>query len=50
MIRIKQNREKWILGIESEEWQFESREEMEKSLKTILDLKSKNGQLRGDER
>lgn len=45
MIKIKQNNQKWRIEIQEEEWQFESREEFESALKTLLDLKEINGQL-----
>jgi len=49
-IQIKQNREKWHLKISEEEWQFENRKEMEETLKVILDIKEKKGQLKKEER
>ena len=41
-IKIKQQGTKWRIGIdENEEWEFESRADMEKGLKVLLDLKEK---------
>ena len=45
-IKIKQAGTKWRISIEDEEWEFESRAEMEKNLKTILDMKEKKGQIK----
>lgn len=46
-IKIKQYGQKWRIMIdENEEWEFENRADMEKGLKTLLDLKEKKGQLK----
>ena len=44
MIKIKQYNQKWRIGVE-EELEFESKEEFDKNLKAILDLKEKFGRL-----
>ena len=44
-INIKQEGNKWKLGISEEVWQFDSRAEMEKCLKTLLDIKEKKGRI-----
>jgi len=45
-IKIKQHKTGYRLEIDNEEWEFESRKEMEKVLKIFLDLKELNGQLK----
>lgn len=45
-IKIKQNGQKWRVELQEEEWEFEDRTDMEKGLKTLLDLKEKKGQIR----
>lgn len=46
-IKIKQQGQKWRIGIdENEEWEFESRADMEKGLKILMDLKENKGQIR----
>ena len=45
-IKIKQQEKTWRIEIDCEEWQFDSRADMEKGLKTLLDLKEKKGQIR----
>lgn len=49
-IKIKQNNQKWRLNIEDEEWEFETRAEMEKGLKILLDLKERKGNIKSNER
>jgi hypothetical protein len=45
-IKIKQYALKWRLEIEHEEFEFDSRKDMELSLTKILDIKEKKGQLK----
>ena len=45
MIKIKQQGDSFRLEIQNEEWKFGSREEMEKALKQLLDLKDAHGKL-----
>ena len=47
-ITIRQKGQKWNIELCGEEWEFESRADMEKGLKTLLDMKQKKGQLRRD--
>jgi len=47
-IVIKQTGDKWRLELRDEEWVFESREDMEKGLKILLDMKNK-GRVRKNE-
>jgi len=47
MIKIKHRGNKvWRLEIQSEEFEFKTRPEMEKVLKHLMDLKESNGQLK----
>jgi hypothetical protein len=46
-ITIKQMGQKWRIELHEEEWNFESRAEMEKGLKTLLDIKENKGNIRG---
>ena len=45
MIKIKMRGDKWRMEIE-EEFEFETREEMEQNLKFFLDMKQNNGRLK----
>jgi hypothetical protein len=47
-IKIKQQQQKWLIQLDEETWQFESRKEMEVGLKQLLDLKEKKGNIRND--
>ena len=44
-ITIKQREEKWRVEIREESWEFPTREDLDKALKTLLDLKQKNGRV-----
>jgi len=44
-IKIKQNRMKWRIEIDNEEWEFEDRKEMEANLKILLDMKERKGDI-----
>lgn len=44
-LTIKQYGKKWRLSIDHEEWELDSREDLENAVKTLLDLKEKKGQL-----
>jgi len=46
-IKIRQYGQKWRIELIDEDWEFDSRADMEKGLKTLLDLKQKKGQIRG---
>ena len=50
MIGIKQNGEKWNMIIKEEQWQFETREQMEDILKNLLDMKETHGKLKDKDR
>ena len=45
-IKIRQHGQKWRVELQEEEWEFENRADMEKGLKTLLDLKEKKGQIK----
>lgn len=45
MIAIRQKSNKYRLEIAGEEWEFDTREEMQKVLDYLLDLKEKNGKV-----
>jgi len=45
-ITIKQHQGKWRIEIDHEEWEFESREILDKSLKEILDIKQQGGRIK----
>jgi len=44
-IKIKQHAEKWRIEIEREEWEFDSRKDLDDNLKKILDIKEKKGRI-----
>ena len=41
-LEIKQHGDGWKISMEKERWHFKSKEDMEKCLKTLLDLKDKH--------
>ena len=45
MIRLRMYGEKWRIGIE-EEWEFETKEQMELILKSLIEYKDKYGRLK----
>jgi len=45
-ITIKQRAEVWRLIISEEEWEFNNRADLEKALKTLLDMKTTRGNLK----
>jgi hypothetical protein len=45
MIEIKQIGEKWRIAIKNEEWEFDSLNSLENTLKQILNLKNTYGKL-----
>ena len=45
-ITIKVYNDKWMIEIENEKWEFNSKEELEKAFKTLLDLKDKKGRIK----
>lgn len=44
-ITIKLHGEDWRICIEGEEWKFNDRKDLEKTLSILLDLKDKKGRL-----
>ena len=44
-IKIRQNGDNYRVNLDDEEWQFNSRKEMEAGLKILLDMKDKKGKL-----
>ena len=45
-INIKQYQDKWRIEIEREEWEFESRKDLDDNLKKILDIKENKGRIK----
>lgn len=44
-LSIKQHGSKWRIAIDHEEWELDSRADLDSAIKTLLDLKEKKGQL-----
>jgi hypothetical protein len=47
---LKQHGQNWRIELNGEEWEFRSRADMEKALKTLLDMKENKGQLKDNGR
>ncbi|MCK9429498.1 MAG: hypothetical protein M0R17_05800 [Candidatus Omnitrophica bacterium] len=50
MITIKEYGKNWRITLQDEIWQCEDREDMERVLKILLDLKEKKGRLKENEK
>jgi len=46
MIIIKQHQQKWRIILGDEVWEFQTKKEFEESLKKLIDMKSKYGNLK----